>query len=133
VYKANAARLDKDKDGVVCEQVAAVAETLKEPAVSEVTYLPTGAPLLDFWMKSQRFTEKQGLVTFTLSLTLQDPRFTRTVCSQWEGDTAKWTEDLVGAMRNQLDETDATEAWLRSEIDMIVKTTCVAKGYRFYR
>lgn len=129
VYKANSARLDRDKDGVMCEQSSPGSTEAQPVETAKIQHLPTGSILLDVWVEGH-YTQKQGVYAFSMSRTIQDPKFTSTICRGWRADEAGIAETLVGISRDLMNE-EVTETWVRQELPMIVTTTCVAKGYSF--
>lgn len=127
IYSENSKRLDRDKNGVVCEQQGKATAPAPE---STIQYLPTGVVLLDFWIKSQKYTEKQGLYAFTISQTVRSPQLTAQICNGWKSNKAAMMEIILSASPQLLND-EVTDAWVRSQLDMIVTTSCVSKGYSF--
>jgi len=127
IYSENSKRLDRDRDGVICEQQGNAPAPAPAPTIQ---YLPTGVVLLDFWIESQKYTAKQGLYAFTISQTVRSPQLTAQICTGWKNNKAAMLETLLSASPQLLND-EVTDAWARSQLDMIVTTSCVSKGYSF--
>jgi hypothetical protein len=135
IYKKNAARLDKDHDGVLC--AAKVALAVPAPAAGEsVVYLPTGLILADVLYGGQ---VQQG------TLNAAQARFpfiwTRTLGStNWLGICLAWTglpfrDSFVNGVLTsdnlaKMSLSDQ-EQWAKDAARMLTPIYCTSKGFTY--
>lgn len=135
VYRENSNRLDRDKDGVVCEQQA-VAQESAPVLVSGVFFVPTGIPLLDslYRIRAENGTITQEQSNFvTAWVNTMNTQNWRLICGNWGIDAFK-EGFLNTSLRPEVLEVlrlTGQEAWARENASLVTSMFCVSKGYSY--
>ena len=139
LYKTNGKRLDRDKDGVMCEQYVSVQEstaTESEPETSGVIYFPTGLILIDVIYKNKadkgEISQEQAnfIISYVRTIAKQN---VSTLCGGWKSQTFQdaaldaFALPAVAASSK----LPGQEAWIREMAGLLTSSWCVDKGYNY--
>lgn len=140
IYAANRGRLDRDRDGVLCEQQASAATEDQAPESNDtsngVLYIPTGIRLLDvvYGARAERgeITQDQStfIYAYVSTLAQQGPA---PFCSNWKSRT--FQDAFLGTVATPevaaSSKLPGQETWIRETASMLTTMYCVDKGYSY--
>jgi hypothetical protein len=139
LYKQNSGRLDRDKDGVMCEQEG-TSQTESEPTPTPTpnteasfTILPTGVVLVDVWLAALADTgkidEKEGQLFWAGITTFTSKPFTYCPAMRTPNLKEAMYSALLGDDRLASSGIDPSRReYLASQFDLLIPIACNKYG-----